>query len=310
VPRISVIITAHDEAAFLGAAIQSVLDQDLAAAEIVVVNDGSSDGTQSVIDTWTAAYPEVVRAITLSPAHGAPFARNAGARQAVGDLLAFLDGDDVWFRSKLAVQAEVLDRHPDVGYTYGSATELRNGQVSPTPERLGSPTGVYRPPELCVGYLRDTYWNFWPSGLLIRTPVFERSGGFVEVLGPYQHWEDYFYACALAMDESAYVLDEPLTYYRVHDASCSHRAVISKKTIIDERVGLEWFVDRMAALGRGLSPDIVALLDERLERNRQQFAQALPDRPGLHAHANLYAPAAIERLRAASAALRNGAAAG
>ena len=302
---VSVIITAHDEAAFLGAAIDSVLAQELPADEILVVDDGSVDGTRAVMDARAAARPDVIRTITLPRNRGAPFARNTGAAQARGELLAFLDGDDVWLPRKLAVQRAILDRHREAGYTYGSAIELRDGRVGPTPERLGSPSGVYRPPALCIGYLRDTYWNFWPSGLLIRRATFALTGGFVEALGAYQHWEDYFYACVLALAEPAYVLDEPLTLYRVHDASCSRRAELSKKTIVDERVGLQWFADRLAARGpKPLPPEIVAALEERFARNVRQFGEALPERPELGEHASLYAPAALERLRAALDALR------
>jgi len=302
---ISVIVTAHDEAAFLGAAIDSVLAQELPADEIVVVDDGSMDGTHAVMDACAAARPDVIRTLTLPRNRGAPFARNAGAAQARGELLAFLDGDDLWLPRKLAVQHAILDQHREVGYTYGSAIELRDGRVSPNPERLGSSSGVYRPPELCIGYLRDTYWNFWPSGLLIRRATFALTGGFVEALGAYQHWEDYFYACVLALTEPAYVLDEPLTLYRVHDASCSRRAQLSKKTIVDERVGLQWFADQLAARGpRPAPPEIVVALEERLERNVRQFVEALPERPELGEYASLYAPAALDRVRAGLGGLR------
>jgi glycosyltransferase involved in cell wall biosynthesis len=302
---VSVIVTAHDERAFIDAAIESVLAQDRPADEIVVVDDASTDGTHAVVDARATARPDVIRVVTLSRRRGAPSARNAGAASARGELLAFLDGDDMWLPQKLAVQCSILDRHPDVGYTYGSAVELRDGHLSPTPERLGSPSGVYRPPDLCTGYLRDDYWNFWPSGLLIRRATFRLSGGFVEPLGAYQHWEDYFYACALALNDAAYVLDEPLTIYRVHDASCSHRAELSKKTIVDERVGLQWFAERLGERGpRPVPPEIVAALEERLDRNARAFPEALSERPELGTYAHLYAPAALARIRARLGALR------
>jgi glycosyltransferase involved in cell wall biosynthesis len=167
---VSVVITAFNEEQFLDAAIDSVLCQDAPPDEIIVVNDASSDGTQTVIDAYVATHSALIRSIALSPNQGVPSARNAGAAAARGGLLAFLDGDDIWVPHKLSVQRAILDARPDADYTYGSAIELRESQLSASAERLGSPTGLYRPPDLCVGYLRDTYWNFWPSG-----PVYSPS---------------------------------------------------------------------------------------------------------------------------------------
>lgn len=295
--RVSVVITAHNEEPFLAAAIDSVLSQDLPAYELVIVNDASTDATQAVIETYVGSRPDLIRSVSLPSNRGAPGTRNAGAAQARGELLAFLDGDDLWHPRKLAVQRALLERHPRVGYTYGSAIEFRGDWVKPTPERLGSPSGVYQAPALCVGYLQDTYWNFWPSGLLIRRAAFQTSGGFVEALGAYQHWEDFFYACSLAMNEGAYVLDEPLTFYRVHDASCSQRALATKKTIVDERMGLEWFVGHLLAQRpRTIAPEIGPALARRLTRNVLQFAEALAGRPALESYAGLYAPIALSQL--------------
>jgi hypothetical protein len=69
------------------------------------------------------------------------------------------EGEVVPHRHRV-VQRAILERHPDVAYTYTSATELRDDRVNASPESLGSPTGVYGPPDLCLGYLRDAYWNF------------------------------------------------------------------------------------------------------------------------------------------------------
>ena len=296
--RVSAIVTAHNEEAFIGAAIDSALSQDVPPHEIIVVNDASLDGTQAVIDAMMVEHPGVIRCVTLPHNRGAPFSRNAGAALANGEMLAFLDGDDLWFPHKLASQCAILDRHPEVGYTYGSAISLHAGCANATAERIGSSSGVYQPPELCVGYLRDAYWNFWPSGLLIRRSTFQSSGGFVEALGAFQHWEDYFYACQLGLTELAYVTEEPLTYYRVHEDSCSRRAELTRKTIVDERVGLEWFVSHLRSRGPWpVAPEIVAALERRLGRNERDFAEAVRTRPGLSAYGSFYTTGSLERLR-------------
>jgi glycosyltransferase involved in cell wall biosynthesis len=276
---VSVVIIARNEETRLREAVDSALAQSCEPLEIIVVNDASTDGTQAVIDAYTAGHPDL------------------GAARATGELLAFLDADDVWFPDKLAVQCALLDRYPTAGYTYGSAVEFGAGWVKDTPEHLVSPGGLYTPPDLCLGYLREGFWNFWPSGLLIKRQTFELSGGFIAALGAFAHWEDFFYACALALDETAYVHDEPLMYYRIHDASCSTQATATGKTIVDERMGLEWFIAHLGARApRSFPQEIIPALTNRLEQNGRAFFEALVERPALAQYGDLYAPPAMDRI--------------
>lgn len=108
--KISVILPVYNGATHVGQAIRSVLAQTRFADEIVVVDDGSTDDTPSVL----GAFGGKIRVIRV-PNGGASTARNIGMAEARGDYFAFLDHDDVWFKEKLELQMEAFRRFPEVG---------------------------------------------------------------------------------------------------------------------------------------------------------------------------------------------------
>jgi glycosyltransferase involved in cell wall biosynthesis len=95
-PRVSVVIPTYNCAKFLGRTIDSALRQTYRDFEIIVVDDGSTDGTQALV----AAYEESVRYVYQTN-QGASAARNAALSRASGELIAYLDADDLWRPDKL-----------------------------------------------------------------------------------------------------------------------------------------------------------------------------------------------------------------
>jgi glycosyltransferase involved in cell wall biosynthesis len=110
-PKFSVIIPNFNNVATLASAIESVLAQSHAAHEIIVVDDGSTDESRSIL----ALYQDRVRAIFQENA-GVSTARNRGAEQATGDWLAFLDADDVYLPDRLKLHAEWIMDEPDLDF--------------------------------------------------------------------------------------------------------------------------------------------------------------------------------------------------
>jgi len=113
--KLSVIIPAYNAAATLGEALCSVEQQHVQPFEVVVVNDGSTDETAAVIQSFMDRLPLVC--VDQANA-GLGAARNAGMRAAKGDAWAFLDADDVWGSNKLAHARDYLRRFPDVQWFY------------------------------------------------------------------------------------------------------------------------------------------------------------------------------------------------
>ena len=106
-PRVSIIVPAYNAAATIAGAIDSALAQQFEGFEVIVVNDGSTDATAHVLD----GYGDRIR-ILQQPNCGSVAARNAAARAAGGEYLAFLDADDLWLPGKLKLTVEALERSP------------------------------------------------------------------------------------------------------------------------------------------------------------------------------------------------------
>jgi len=113
VKTISVIIPAYNHARYLAEAIDSVLAQTYAPLEIIVVDDGSTDGTPAV----AASYGDRIRYIRQENA-GVGAARNNGIAAARGEYLAFLDSDDIWLPEKLEREIALFDADPQLGFVH------------------------------------------------------------------------------------------------------------------------------------------------------------------------------------------------
>jgi glycosyltransferase involved in cell wall biosynthesis len=117
-PRISVLIAAHNAAETILRAVDSVLGQTFRDLELVVVDDGSRDGTREAV---ASVRDPRVRIVTLSRQVGRGAARNAGIEAARGGLVAILDADDVALPIRLQETVELFDRHPDLAVVGGQA---------------------------------------------------------------------------------------------------------------------------------------------------------------------------------------------
>ncbi len=112
-PLVSVIIPAYNSATFITRAIRSALDQDYPEKEIIVVNDGSTDHTQQVLESFGPS----IRVINQTNA-GAAVARNTGIEQSRGEFIAFLDSDDEWLPGRLQKCLQPMLDHSDIGLTF------------------------------------------------------------------------------------------------------------------------------------------------------------------------------------------------
>ena len=123
-PRVSVIIPVFNGERHIAASLASVLDQTYRDYEVIVVDDGSTDGTRALV----VATEGPIRCIH-QPNQGPAAARNTGLAAAKGELVCFLDADDVWFAEKLAIQVEFMDRDSSVGLVFSDEAEFDDGGV-------------------------------------------------------------------------------------------------------------------------------------------------------------------------------------
>lgn len=172
--RISVVIPAYNRAALLPETLQSLLAQTVPALEIIVVDDGSSDGTAEVAER----FGDPVRVIRQANA-GPGAARNRGLQAARGEFIHFFDSDDIAMPNKHEVQLAAMEQSgADIAFGPWVKGTFQNGQFHPLGhvlQQTGLPTG-----DLAKALL--TSWSMVPHACLFRRSIVDRSGGFPEEL--------------------------------------------------------------------------------------------------------------------------------
>lgn len=198
-PAVSVIVPTRDRSALVCEAVRSVLAQREVCPEIIVVDDGSQDGTAAAL----AAFGERVRCLR-QPAAGVSAARNAGARAAAGEWLAFLDSDDLWQPTKLARQLALHRQRPRLRASQTGEIWIRNGvRVNPCRH--------HRKPDGDIFAASVARCVVSPSAVMLHRALFAALGGFDETLPV---CEDYDLWLRLGVRESVALLDEPLVVKR------------------------------------------------------------------------------------------------
>ncbi len=123
--RLSVVIPTWNRAGLVCEAVESALGQVGADLEVIVVDDGSNDGTAEVLER---RFGKAIKLLQMATRSGVGAARNEGVRQATGDLLGFLDSDDLWLPGKLKAELDVLERFPDAEAIVSDSRFLVDGQ--------------------------------------------------------------------------------------------------------------------------------------------------------------------------------------
>lgn len=111
--KVSIIIPTYNRENYICQAIESALSQTIADIEVIVVDDGSTDGTKNKIKK----YQDKIRYI-YTENNGCANARNVGLKEAEGQYISFLDSDDLYYPKKSEIQAQLLDKHPDIAMVY------------------------------------------------------------------------------------------------------------------------------------------------------------------------------------------------
>ncbi len=182
-PHVSVVMPTHTRAGLLGRSIASVLGQSFADLELIVVDDCSSDNTAEVVARFDDPR---LRYVPLTDNLGAAGARNAGARLARGEWLAFQDDDDIWLVDKLRCQIETLREQPEAQWCLGSFI-----QIQPQRQIYFGGEAAFRGMDYRQG-IGDggPQWNLIATpNWLLRRSLFEQAGGFDPEIRSWDDWE-------------------------------------------------------------------------------------------------------------------------
>ena len=198
-PRVSVVVPAYNSERYLGEALRSVLSQTRAPSELIMVDDGSSDGTASV----ARSFGDDVRYVR-QPNGGIGSARNRGVELASGEHIAFLDADDLWEPGKLQRQLAALEEGPQLDMVFGHVRQFVSPELpAEVKARLRCPEGSQ------PGYSA--------GAMLARRATLERVGPFATDLhvGEFIDWM----ARARELGLRELMLDEVVLVRRLHDTN-------------------------------------------------------------------------------------------
>ena len=198
-PTVSVIIPTYNRSWILAEAVESVLAQDHPDFEVIVVDDGSTDHTDRVLEKYAAA----IRVIKQSN-QGVSAARNRGIEVSGGDLIAFLDSDDLWLPEKLTAQVTFFRHHPDAMICQTEEIWIRNGQRVNPKHRHRKPSGMIFEPSLALCLVS-------PSAVMIKRELFAKVGLFDESMPA---CEDYDMWLRISCDTPVFLIDSALTIKR------------------------------------------------------------------------------------------------
>lgn len=194
---VDVIVPCYNTERYLGEALESILMQVPAPTEVIVVDDGSEDASPAVVERFRGS----VR-LLRQPHRGAGAARNLGVAQSRGDVVAFLDADDVWTEGSLACRLHVLTADPRCDAVHGLTEQFISAELpAAIRERLVCPAGE------SAGQV--------PGAMVVRRRAVERIGGFDESL-QLAEVVDWF-ARARSSGIAFRMLDRVVLRRRIHD---------------------------------------------------------------------------------------------
>lgn len=259
-PRVSAVIIFLDAERFIAESIESVLAQTYPNIELLLVDDGSTDGGTAIARGYAEQFPERIR-LLQHPARqnrGMSASRNLGANSARGELIAFLDSDDVWLPEKVEQQVAIFRVHPELGMVYGR-TQIWQSWAQPDGETkdffypLGVPANtVHEPPTLLAALIENRFQSPTTCNAMISRKAFDQVGGFEDRFrGMY---EDQVFFSKLYLGFPTYVSDCYWARYRQHAGNSGNH--FSQATYYRQRAELMEFV-------HGYAKPFSAMLDDR-----------------------------------------------
>jgi glycosyltransferase involved in cell wall biosynthesis len=211
---VSVIIPTFNSSAYIAESVESILRQTYQDFEIIIVDDGSSDGTRRIIERYAGRSGKTIRCLYQNN-RGPGAARNHGMRYAQGKFIAFLDADDVWMPAKLSKQVSVMNNYPDIGLVYcdNYFVDKERRVLPDSAHRHALPSG-----DITLQFFYR-YFMF-TSAVLARRFCIEQTGFFREDIFV---GEDYHYFIRLCYGRMVGLVDEKLLEKRVLKESLSNR---------------------------------------------------------------------------------------
>jgi glycosyltransferase involved in cell wall biosynthesis len=262
----------------VGEAVESALGQEGGDLEVIVVDDGSTDGTAEFIERRFGKSVTLLRMATRS---GIGAARNKGVCRATGDLLAFLDSDDLWLPGKLRAELDVLERFPDAEAIVSDSRFIANGQFIGT-SRFAQ-NGALAATGGCVQWVDDSPWLWTISSNTVSTCGITLCRRAITKLGQplfatdLSSCEDWELEIRLYQECRVVALPEVWSHVRwIDDDTRINRACPAQPGSREQQIGLQR--DRLTVIERSIRPnrltaDMALALADFRSRIRSELAR-------------------------------------
>lgn len=278
----SVVMPIHDAERYLAEAIESVRVQRYPAWELILVDDGSTDGSGAIARRYAEAEPERIACLRHpgGGSHGASASRNLGLARARGEFVAFLDADDLWLPENLAEQVPRLRAVPEAGALYSRTLYWHSWRAQAARRdympSLHVPAGrPVRPPELLIRCVQGRASVPCTCSVLLRRSVVAEAGGFEP--GFPRLYDDQVFYSKIFLRTSVLPVEGCWSRYRRHPESMTMRAAADASFREARRVYLTWLRDYVRQ-----TPAVAAVMAPTLRRElwrcRHPVADYLLDR--------------------------------
>jgi len=230
-PLVSVIVIFFNTDKYIAEAIESVIDQTYNNWELILVDDGSTDGSTNLALNYVKSYPDQFTYIEHKnhANRGMSASRNLGVKHSKGEYLTFLDSDDTWLPQTLSEQVNIMESHPDVNVVFGkylnwyswtANNELaQSDSILPEWDKYNIDTdSVIEPPSLVTSYLKYGYVvKTGTCSIMIKSNTFEKLGGYVDSFT--KNFEDHVMFLKICLNERVYISKSCWSKYRRHTES-------------------------------------------------------------------------------------------
>ena len=257
-PLVSAIIIFLDEELYLTEAIESVLEQTYSNCELLLVDDGSTDGSTAIAKSYAERYNNI--RYLEHPEHqnrGMSASRNLGINHAVGKYISPLDGDDVWVANKLTEQVQILESYPEADMVYGPLYRWYSWNGNPEDVAKEDLYGfgadgthphsdsLVKAPAILTLFLKDEF--FIPGGILVKREVINQVGGYEESFrGMY---EDTIVLAKICLRSTVFVSSQCWYKYRMHPEACTHVSWLKGEDNAAEILYLDWIENYLTQEG-------------------------------------------------------------
>lgn len=244
---ISVIVIFLNAAEYLGEAVDSILSQSYEDWELLLVDDGSTDGSSEIARSFAALQPGRIFYLEHEGHQnlGMSASRNLGIRNAKGQYIAFLDADDYWLPERLETHLKILESYPNVGMLFGSTLYWYSWTGHPEdshrdfmPDRRVRENTLFNPPHSILPFLDGRMEVPCTCSILVRKESIMKVRGFDESFRGM--FEDQAFYAKIFLSAPVLAVSDCLAWYRQHSGSHSSIYAQSGRSHLAHDVFLQW----------------------------------------------------------------------